>query len=140
MNNFFPGVHSDIGGHRQNNQDIMEITRSWMSENAARAGATYLKSLILSQAEIEAFKKDPSKHNPGGMGDVYLENNPLSWPRQADQYFETQPLNPYPLLLVTQLIARKAEAPFPNQPTKMHQDRRWERYEIDWFVPRHSEP
>jgi uncharacterized protein (DUF2235 family) len=48
---WFPGVHSDVGGHKDNNQFIMRLCRSWMGEYAAIAGARISQDQILSRQE-----------------------------------------------------------------------------------------
>lgn len=127
----FPGHHSDVGGHWQNNQNIMKITRSWISEHAAKAGASYLKSFILTEVDVEAIKSDRKKLEPGGMGfpspEFFFGQNPLSWPHQIDKVLEESPLLPIPYVRDVQILARKFDAPLKEQAEEMHRDREFNR-------------
>jgi hypothetical protein len=136
----FPGVHSDVGGHHENNQDIMKVTRSWMSENAGKAGVPYLKAFVLSTAEIKALKNDPirMKAGPEGypkVGEIIGDKNPLNF----DDEVEMLKLSGGPYSSPTNAIAYSAaltlQKQFSRQPKLMHERRNWKQYDIDWFIP-----
>jgi len=66
----FPGVHEDIGGSAQsqeNNANIMKLARSWMVEEAGKAGVHYLDDLKATPLEIEGIKHNPILIKPGPM-------------------------------------------------------------------------
>ncbi len=47
-----PGSHSDDGGHRENNQHIMKLARSWMEDGNAGADSPFKGSYRLSAPEF----------------------------------------------------------------------------------------
>jgi hypothetical protein len=152
----FPGVHSDVGGHRDNNPFIMTVTRSWMAEQATKAGVPYLSRFIISEAEKESIRHDPDKIKPGpeGMPDenFILSGNPLYWEHERVQFANRVAQNPLGKALEGALVVTaKMPAPgisslasdllkpgddtFARQPRRLHERRQFERYYIDWFIP-----
>jgi hypothetical protein len=135
----FPGVHSDVGGHHENNQDIMKVTRSWMSQKAGEAGVSYLKAFVLPDAEIEALKNDPVRMKPGPEGnpkvdEIIGDKNPLNF----DDEVEILKLSGGPYSSPTNAIAYSAaltlQKQFSRQPKLMHERRRWGTLRIEHFL------
>jgi hypothetical protein len=76
----FPGGHNDVGGGRENNQDIMKLSRSWIAEEGSKAGVDYLDQFKLTAAEKAEIMNDPSRLLPGPEGlPAWGDVNPLYW-------------------------------------------------------------
>jgi hypothetical protein len=151
----FPGVHSDVGGHRDNNPFIMTVTRSWMAEQATKAGVPYLRRFIISEEEKESIRHDPEKIKPGPEGtpdeNFILRGNPLYWEHERVQFANRVAQNPLgkalegALVVTAQMPApgitslasdllKPGDDTFARQPRKLHQKRNFDQYEIKYFI------
>src|SRR5262249_18539216 len=86
---YFVGVHSDIGGHRDNNPNIMKLTRSFILSEAARAGVPVAPQFILSEREVRKIESNPVLLKPSPEGSPSFQGiNPV--PLVAGQSFMLQ--------------------------------------------------
>lgn len=133
----FPGVHSDVGGHRENNQDVMNVTRSWIANHATKAGVLYLRSLVISEQLKETLKRKLEKIKFNSekipLEELTGGKNPLYFADRIDGVAESLPLVPNPTILALRYLAKQGD-PFAGQPEELHERRKWERYRIPWFI------
>jgi hypothetical protein len=133
----------------------MTVTRSWMAEQATKAGVPYLRRFIISEAEKESIRHDPDKIKPGPEGtpdeNFILSGNPLYWEHERVQFANRVAQNPLGKALEGALVVTaKMPAPgitslasdllkpggdmFAKQSRKLHEDRKFPQ-DINWFVP-----
>ena len=136
----FPGVHSDVGGFMGYNQDLMKLSRSWISEQAFHAGVYYLKQHIIPESGTKGYSRGSlSADSQVREGQANYQKNPLYYEEKRREFankfwgYDAQGNPPglqYALrkvLISTAFPETKAIIPgnenLKNQPPEMHKPR-----------------